>query len=152
MAGKWLTVAETCDALGRSETTVRRYIKQGKIKSKLENGRRFVLMTPEQQQRQNDIDAAQSVLLEQLLSGVQQLDQQVTDLQDKLKRKKAQTQRQNWAAFWHRNNNHMEQSVLLEQLQSEVQHLRRQLVDLQDELKRKNAQAEREKWAAFWHG
>jgi polyhydroxyalkanoate synthesis regulator phasin len=109
-------------------------------------------MTPDQQQQQSDTDAAQSVLLEQLLSGVQELDQQVTDLQDKLKRKEAQTQRQNWAAFWHKSDNHMAQSVLLEQLQSEVQHLRRQLVELQGELKRKNAHAEREKWAAFWHG
>jgi len=151
MAEKWLTMAQTCDALGKSETTVRRYIKQGRIRSKLEHGRRFVLVTPEQQQQQNDTDVAQLALIDRLLSGVQDLRQHVTDLQSELKRREIQTQRQNWASFWHRSDTHIEYSALTEQLQSEVQHLRQQITGLQNELTRRNAQAEREKWAAFWH-
>ena len=102
MAEEWLTLTQACDAFGKSEATVRRYIKQGKIKSKLENGRRLVLVTSEQQRRQNDINVAQLALIEQLLSEVQHLCQQIKDLQDELKRKETQTQRRRWASFWHR--------------------------------------------------
>jgi uncharacterized small protein (DUF1192 family) len=151
MAEKWLTMAQACDTLGKSETTVRRYIKQGKIKSRLENGRRLVLVTSEPEQRQDNTDMTQLVLIEQLLSGIQDLHQHVTDLQNELKRREAQTQRRNWASFWHKSDTHIGQSALIEQLLSEVQHLRQHIRHLEDELGRRDAQAEREKWASFWH-
>jgi peptidoglycan hydrolase CwlO-like protein len=41
---KWLTVPEACQALGMSERTLRRHLKDEKYQSKLEDGRRFVLI------------------------------------------------------------------------------------------------------------
>lgn len=44
MAEKWLTVAEACQSLAMTERTLRRRISQGRVTSKLENGRRLVLV------------------------------------------------------------------------------------------------------------
>ncbi|MBD3183081.1 helix-turn-helix domain-containing protein [Candidatus Poribacteria bacterium] len=39
---KWVTVSQASDILGMSERTVRRYISDGKIQSKMQSGRRMV--------------------------------------------------------------------------------------------------------------
>lgn len=98
-AQNWVTVAQACETFGISRRTLSRWIKQGKIESKLENGHRLVAVPIE---RRSDADIGQLLLIGQLLSEAQHLRQQVTDLQDELKRKDAQAQRQKWASFWHR--------------------------------------------------
>ncbi len=42
--GTWHTIAEACEILGVSVRTIRRRIEQGKLDSKLDNGRRLVLV------------------------------------------------------------------------------------------------------------
>ena len=38
----WVTIKEAVDILGLTERTIRRYVSEGKIASRLENGRRLV--------------------------------------------------------------------------------------------------------------
>jgi len=44
MADRWHTVTDACQALGISERTLRRRIEQDRVESKLEDGRRLVLV------------------------------------------------------------------------------------------------------------
>ena len=43
--GTWHTIAEACELLGVSVRTIRRRIEQGKVDSRLKDGRRMVLVT-----------------------------------------------------------------------------------------------------------
>lgn len=88
----WHTVTDAAQILGVSRSTIQRRIQKGKIESKRENGHRLVAVPIE---RRSDTDMGQLSLIGQLLSEVQHL-------QDELKRKDAQVQRQKWASFWHR--------------------------------------------------
>lgn len=49
MPVRWMSLTEACQSLGVSESTLRRRIKQGEIESKLENGKRVVLIEPDSQ-------------------------------------------------------------------------------------------------------
>jgi len=44
MSGRWVTVKDACHALDMTERTLRRHIQQGKIKSRVEDRRRYVLV------------------------------------------------------------------------------------------------------------
>lgn len=44
MGQEWVTVKEACGILGMSERTLRRHIQQGKVKSRVKDKRRYVLI------------------------------------------------------------------------------------------------------------
>jgi len=48
MISKWVTVTEACQALSVSDSTIRRYVKQGKLKGKTEEGRLLILLESDQ--------------------------------------------------------------------------------------------------------
>lgn len=75
MAGKWLTATGASQALGISERTVRRHAKQGQIKSKLEEGRRFFWVDIDRTMPGTATDSG--ALVEQLRSEVEHLRDQV---------------------------------------------------------------------------
>ena len=77
MAEKWLTVAEACHALGMAERTLRRHITEGKITSKLEDGRRLVSVEVAEADMPNTESGMSPALLEQIRSENEQLRQQM---------------------------------------------------------------------------
>ena len=81
MADTWLTMTDACQTLGISERTLRRRIEQGKIESKLEDGRRLILADSDGQMADTLVDKR---LLEQLRSENEYLRDQVTSLQNEL--------------------------------------------------------------------
>jgi len=88
MAGKWLTILEASQILRTSERTIRRHIKEGRIKSKLKNNKRLVLMDMTEDHDQDHVNVeeskSQSGLVEQLRSENQYLRSQVEGLQKEL--------------------------------------------------------------------
>jgi len=70
---KWLTVPEACQALSMSERTLRRHLKDEKYQSKLEDGRRFVLIEVP------DIDVSDDT--QQILA---EKDARISELQDEV--------------------------------------------------------------------
>lgn len=68
MAGtkQWLTVSEACQALGMTERTIRRYIKQGKYESKLSDGRRLVCVQPHDSGQAPDMQTAMTPLKDEI--------------------------------------------------------------------------------------
>ena len=90
MTGKWVSLATACQSFDISESTLRRRIEQGKIESKLENGRRLVLIESDGQMTFTAADAA---LVEQLQSEVEYIRQdlgrrneQIAQLEDSRQR------------------------------------------------------------------
>ena len=81
MADRWLTVTDACQALGVSERTLRRRIEQDKMESKLEDGRRLILVDSGGQKADT---IAENELLEQLRSENEHLRGQVISIQDEL--------------------------------------------------------------------
>jgi len=90
---QWVTVKEACGILGMSERTLRRHIQQGKIKSKVTDKRRYVLIgnddiVDHDQDHVNDIDdhvnVEQSELVQQLRSENEYLRTQVESLQKEM--------------------------------------------------------------------
>jgi len=81
MADRWLTVTDACQALGVSERTLRRRIEQDKMESKLEDGRRLILVDSGGQKADT---TAENELLEQLRSENEHLRGQVISIQDEL--------------------------------------------------------------------
>ena len=77
MAGQWRSMKEACDILGLSRRTIQRRIKSGGLESKLEDGRRFILVTQVGQERQNDSDMSQPGLVQQLQKENERLHQQL---------------------------------------------------------------------------
>lgn len=53
---QWLTVKQACEQLGLTERTVRRYIKEGKYPSKMEDNRRLVLIDIDGECHQSSTD------------------------------------------------------------------------------------------------
>jgi len=74
MTGKWVSLAAACQSINISESTLRRRIEQGQIESKLENGRRLVLIDPASQMTVTEADPA---LIEQLQGEVEYLRQEL---------------------------------------------------------------------------
>lgn len=83
MAQKWVTVTQACQHFGISKRTLFRWIEQGKIESKLEDGRRVISVTSEGQD-----DTTMS------LSAVEQLRSENELLRQQLERKDQQIERQ----------------------------------------------------------
>lgn len=77
MPENWVTVSQACDIYGVSRRTISRWIKQGKVQSKLENNRRLVLVTEVGHtgtSEGHDVsDMSQQALIEQLQSEVEYL-------------------------------------------------------------------------------
>ena len=74
MTSKWVSMTVACNALGISESTLRRRIEQSKIETKTENGRRLVLIDIDSQMTIREPDI---VLLEQLKSEIEYLRQEL---------------------------------------------------------------------------
>lgn len=85
MAGQWRSMDEACDILGVSRRTIQRRINSGNLESKLENGRRFVLVTQVGQVRQSDSDMSQTGLVEQLQKENERLHQQLQAKDEQIK-------------------------------------------------------------------
>lgn len=98
----WHTIAEACEILGISVRTMRRRIQQGKVESRLEDGRRMVLVTAEDKDSATDSDdtvtgtpsgtpngtpsdglVAQSELIDQLKSEVEYLRKQLGETNER---------------------------------------------------------------------
>ena len=77
MTGHWRSMDEACDILGLSRRTIQRRIKSGDLESKLENGRRFVLVTQVGQERQDGSDVSQTGIVQQLQKENERLHQQL---------------------------------------------------------------------------
>lgn len=94
MAKKWQTVADACHILGVSQRTLYRRIKKGEIESKLESGRRLVLIDDSQvtDSVASVADMADTALLEQVKSENEHLRDQVTGLQEELKAERERTE------------------------------------------------------------
>lgn len=101
-AGTWHTIAEACEILGVSVRTIRRRIEQGKVDSRLEDGRRMVLVTAEDKDSAtpsatdtddtvtgtpgdipSDGTVEQSELIDQLKSEVEYLRKQLDDTNER---------------------------------------------------------------------
>ena len=74
MTSKWVSMTVACNALDISESTLRRRIDQGKIESKIENGKRLVLIDIDSQTTIREPDI---VLVEQLKSEIEYLRQEL---------------------------------------------------------------------------
>jgi len=74
MTSKWVSMTVACNALNISESTLRRRIDQGKIESKIENGKRLVLIDIDSQTTIREPDI---VLVEQLKSEIEYLRQEL---------------------------------------------------------------------------
>jgi excisionase family DNA binding protein len=79
VASQWRTIGEACDILGVSRRTIQRHIKRGIIESKLENGRRFVLVSPKRQMGQDGTEVSQPALIGQLQKENEQLQEQLRE-------------------------------------------------------------------------
>lgn len=85
----WLTVAEAGHVLDMAERTLRRHIQEGKIESKLDNGRRMVLVEVAEADMPGDMPALVRQLQQENESLRQQLeekDKQIEKLQEQLER------------------------------------------------------------------
>ncbi len=84
MANKWQTVADACHTLGISQRTLYRRIKKGEIQSKLESGRRLILIDDSQvtDSVASVADMADAALLQQIKSENEHLRDQVKALQE----------------------------------------------------------------------
>lgn len=79
MITKWLPTIETCQILGISQSTLRRRIEKDEVESKVEDGRRLILVTTD----------SQMVTTEEIDSFAEEkadLEQEVQDLQGKLRK------------------------------------------------------------------
>jgi len=66
MTGKWFTMSEACQVKGVTDRTLRRWIKDGKVETKKENGKRFVLLDMADTEAVNSGHDTDTVLVEQI--------------------------------------------------------------------------------------
>ena len=76
----WVTIKEAVGILGMSERSIRRYVAEGKLKSRLENGRRFVYVKQHDNSMPPDIPANFELLLQEKDARIQQLEEQIDRL------------------------------------------------------------------------
>lgn len=78
---KWLPFTEACPILEISESTLRRRIQEGKYESKLEEGRRYVLVDMEDESPSDDSQATASneTLITHLESEIEYLRRELTE-------------------------------------------------------------------------
>ena len=81
MITRWLPTIEACRVMGISQSTLRRRIDKGEIESKLDDGRRLILVTTD-----NHVVIAEEESLqnenEQLKRDIEELRNQIMELQD----------------------------------------------------------------------
>jgi len=81
MGQEWVTVSQACLTYGVSRRTLTRWIKQGKLKSRLDGNRRLVLISDvrhgETDQGHDDSGVSQQALIEQLRSEIARLEKQL---------------------------------------------------------------------------
>lgn len=90
MAQIWVTVSQACETFAISRRTLSRWVKQGKVESKLENNRRLVLVIEEghSETLEGHIetpmaqDMSQQVLIEQLQKENDDHEQQIAYLRE----------------------------------------------------------------------
>ena len=109
MTSKWVSMTVACNALDISESTLRRRIDQGKIESKIENGKRLVLI---------DIDS-QTTIREPDIVLVEQLKSEIEYLRQELERKNEQI-----AAF---DEGRQRQDTIMLQLTRQIEQSQRML-------------------------
>ena len=90
MTTKWLSTIEACQVLGVSQSTLRRRIDKGEIESKLEDGRRLVLVTTDEDMVTT---APESELTTELRSQVDHLKEQFESLHNQLSGKDKQIEK-----------------------------------------------------------
>ncbi len=92
MTGKWISLTEACQSLGVSESTLRRRINEGKVESKLEDGRRLVLIKVDSQYSQIDgqTPGSTSDLIERLKEEVEHLRQELNRRNEQIERLQTQ--------------------------------------------------------------
>ena len=76
----WVTVKEAVGILGMSERTIRRYVAEGKLLSRLEDGRRLVCVNRHDNGMPPDILTNFDLLLQEKDARIQQLEEQVDRL------------------------------------------------------------------------
>jgi len=76
----WVTIKEAVGILGMSERTIRRYVAEGKLKSRLENGRRLVYVKQHDNGMSPDIPTNFELLFKEKDARIQQLEEQVDRL------------------------------------------------------------------------
>lgn len=84
---KWVTINEAIDILGMSERSVRRHVKDGKLQSKIEGGRRLIWI--ESQNVIHDINVMTNKdkddLISWLKNQLEEKNKQIQRLQEELK-------------------------------------------------------------------
>lgn len=81
MASKWLSSIEACQVLGISQSTLRRRIDKGEIETKLENGKRMILVTTD---NYVDTTTPKTEMVRQLQSELELLREQVKQKDDQI--------------------------------------------------------------------
>ena len=90
MTGKWVKLTEACQSFGISESTLRRRIGKGIIKSKLKNGQRLVLVESDNQMTVT----RDSELVEQLRGEIEHLRRELETKNEQIKDLEESRQRQ----------------------------------------------------------
>ena len=78
---EWVTIQEAVDRLGMSERTLRRHIANKKIKSCLDNGRRLVCVTEDDNEVSDDMSVDMQQILDEKDSRIEQLVKQNEQLE-----------------------------------------------------------------------
>ncbi len=86
----WFTVKEAVGILGMSERTIRRYVAEGKLLSRLENGRRLVYVKGHDNGMPPDTPNNFDLLFQEQAARIQQLQEQVEQLKEQLSEKDEQ--------------------------------------------------------------
>ncbi len=96
MSQKWVIMSQACLILGVSRRTLTRWVKQGKIESKLDGNRRLILVSQAEKDmshdgsevRQDVSDMSQQALIDQLKSENQYLKEENEYFRNELKETK----------------------------------------------------------------
>ena len=118
---RWLTVAEAANEFSISERTLQRRIKQGKVVSKLENGRRLTLATSVAEN--GEIVATVS---EELAEENEELKERIAELERQL-RQQSDTHRQEMAELSVRLQEAEKTGALADGLSQDKERLQQQL-------------------------
>ena len=83
MTSRWLSSIEACQVLGISQSTLRRRIDKGEVETKLESGKRMVLVTVD-----NYVDTTnpETEMVKRLQSEIELLRDQVKQKDDQIKK------------------------------------------------------------------
>ncbi len=83
MITKWLSSIEACQALGISQSTLRRRIDKGEVESKVVDGRRLILVTSDNQTVTTEVAAPDGSRIDQLTEEKTAVEQELRDVEKK---------------------------------------------------------------------